>query len=231
VLAVVPAFNEQNAIGGVVRELLRVRPKLDVLVVDDGSEDDTAARARRAGATVLRLPFNLGIGGAVQTGFLYADRNGYDATVQVDGDGQHIPTEIPRLLEAMERSGADVVIGSRFLGNRSFASSRVRRIGIRAFALVNSLVLGQRITDNTSGFRACNRNAVRFLSENYPQDYPEPESVIVLGRNGFMLAEVSVRMREREHGRSSISALRAVYYMVKVMLAIFVDCFKSKTVR
>jgi glycosyltransferase involved in cell wall biosynthesis len=215
VLAVVPAFNEGDAIGGVVSELRRVRPAVEVLVVDDGSSDATAKSAENA----------------VQTGFRYAARHGYDAVVQVDGDGQHIPSEIPSLLEEMSRTGADVVIGSRFLDVRGYTTSPVRRIGTRVFSAVNSLVLGRRISDNTSGFRAYSANAVRFLSENYPQDYPEPESVILLGRNGFSIREVPVRMREREHGQSSISALRSVYYMVKVLLAIFVDLFKARIVR
>jgi glycosyltransferase involved in cell wall biosynthesis len=228
VLAVVPAFNEAGAIGGVVRDLRRLRPAPDVAVIDDGSSDATAAEAEAAGAVVIRLPFNLGIGGAVQTGFLYAERNGYDAAVQVDGDGQHVAAEIPALLSAMEKTGADVVIGSRFAGSRTFEPSAARRAGIRVFALVNSLVLGQRITDNTSGFRAYNRRAIRFCAADYPQDYPEPESVIWLGRNGFRLGEIAVRMRERSHGRSSISGPRSVYYMLKVLLAIFVDCFKER---
>jgi glycosyltransferase involved in cell wall biosynthesis len=231
VLAVVPAFNESEAIGGVIAELHAVRPPVDVVVVDDGSSDGTARSAEDAGARVLRLPINLGIGGAVQTGFRFAARHGYDAVVQVDGDGQHVPSESPSLLEEMSRTGADVVIGSRFLDVRGYTTSAVRRIGTRLFSAVNSLVLGRRITDNTSGFRAFNAAAVRFLSENYPQDYPEPESVILLGRNGFSIREVPVRMREREHGRSSISALRSVYYMIKVLLAIFVDLFKARIVR
>jgi glycosyltransferase involved in cell wall biosynthesis len=231
VLAVVPAYNESAAIGGVIAELLAVKPAVEVVVVDDGSADDTARAAEEAGARVIRLPINLGIGGAVQTGFRFADRQGYDAVVQVDGDGQHVPSEIPSLLGAMSRTGADVVIGSRFLDVRGYTTSPIRRIGTRVFSLVNSLVLGRRITDNTSGFRAYNAGAVRFLSDNYPQDYPEPESVILLGRNGFSIREIPVRMREREHGRSSISAVRSVYYMVKVLLAIFVDLFKGRLVR
>jgi glycosyltransferase involved in cell wall biosynthesis len=231
VLAVVPAYNESAAIGGVVAELLLVRPAVDVVVVDDGSTDGTAQAAEEAGARVLRLPINLGIGGAVQTGFRFAARLGYDTVVQVDGDGQHVPSEIPSLIDAMSKSGADVVIGSRFLDVRGYTTSPVRRIGTRVFALVNSLVLGRWISDNTSGFRAYNAGAVRFLSDNYPQDYPEPESVILLGRNGFSIREIPVRMRGREHGHSSISAVRSAYYMVKVLLAIFVDLFKERIVR
>jgi glycosyltransferase involved in cell wall biosynthesis len=231
VLAVVPAFNEAGGVAGVVRELFDVRPQIDVLVIDDGSSDRTADRAAAAGARVVRLPYNLGIGGAVQTGFRYAVRNGYDAAVQVDGDGQHVPSEIPALLSALGEDRADVVIGSRFLDRRGYTTSRMRRVGTRVFSLVNSLVLRQTVTDNTSGFRAFNRKALLFLADHYPQDYPEPESVVLLGRNGFRLREIPVRMRERGHGRSSISSLKAVYYMVKVLLAIFVDCFKARTIR
>jgi len=228
ILAIVPAYNEAPAIGNVIRELMRVRPRLDVLAVDDGSIDGTAEIARQAGAEVVSLPFNLGIGGAVQTGFRYAVEYGYSMAVQVDGDGQHIPGQIPLLLNAMKGEQADVVIGSRFIDVQGYTTSRLRRIGTTIFARVNSRVLRRPITDNTSGFRVFNRRALVFLSENYPQDYPEPESVIVLGRNGFSLAEVPVRMRERESGKSSISSLRAVYYMVKVLLAIFVDLFKER---
>lgn len=231
VLAVVPAFNEAGGVAGVVAEILAVRPKVDVLVVDDGSSDRTAEKAAAAGATVVRLPYNLGIGGAVQTGFRYAVRNGYDAAVQVDGDGQHVPADIPALLAALGPGGADVAIGSRFLGAGGYTTTRLRRVGTRVFERVNSWVLGQTITDNTSGFRAYNRRALGFLAENYPQDYPEPESVVLLGRNGFRIREVPIRMRERGHGRSSISSFRSVYYMIKVLLAIFVDCFKARTNR
>jgi glycosyltransferase involved in cell wall biosynthesis len=231
VLAVVPAYNEGGGVADVVRELSEVRPRLDVLVVDDGSSDRTAERAAQAGARVVRLPYNLGIGGAVQTGFRYAVRNGYDVAVQVDGDGQHVPSEIPALLAALWPDVADVAIGSRFLSAGGYTTTRLRRVGTRVFERVNSWVLGQTITDNTSGFRAYNRKAFAFLAEHYPQDYPEPESVVLLGRNGFRIREVPIRMRERGHGRSSISSFQSVYYMVKVLLAIFVDCFKAKTIR
>jgi glycosyltransferase involved in cell wall biosynthesis len=232
ILAIVPAFNEASAIGGVVRELRAVRPRLDVLVVDDGSTDGTARAAAGAGAWVVTLPFNLGIGGAVQTGFRYAMAHGYDMAVQVDGDGQHVPSQIPVLVRALESKRADVVIGSRFLdAGQGYTTSTLRRIGVRVFTRVNSLLLRKRITDNTSGFRVFNRRALAFLAESYPQDYPEPESVIWLGRNGFVLEEVAVHMRERGTGKSSISALGSVYYMVKVLLAIFIDLFKKTNPR
>jgi len=228
ILAVVPAFNEEGSIAGVVKELRQIAPPPDVLVVNDGSTDQTEQEARSVPCAVVTLPINLGIGGAVQTGFKYAAYHDYDIAVQVDGDGQHIASEIPVLLKKMETSRADVVIGSRFIEKKGYTTSWIRRMGVAVFTGVNSLVLGQKITDNTSGFRAYNRRAIAFLSENYPQDYPEPESVILLGINGFQLEEVSVQMREREHGQSSISAARSVYYMVKVLLAIFVDLFKVR---
>ena len=227
-LAIVPAFNEQGAIGSVVKEILGINLPVDVVVIDDGSKDRTGEAACKSGAEVIRLPINLGIGGAVQTGFKYAVINDYDFAVQVDGDGQHIAAEISKLVKALKEDSADVVIGSRFLEKQGFKSSKARQIGITMFKIVNSLFIRQKITDNTSGFRAYNKRAILFLSENYPCDYPEPESVVILKKNGFKLVEVPVKMREREHGESSISSFKAVYYMVKVFLAIFVDLFKAK---
>lgn len=228
ILAIVPAFNEMHSVGKVVREILELPLPINAVVVDDGSTDDTAKVARAVGAVVLRLPYNLGIGGAVQTGFLYAFRHGYDVAVQVDGDGQHVPQEIPRLLDTLEKQRVDMVIGSRFLGSKKHRPSWIRRIGIWIFTWVNSWVLRTRITDNTSGFRAFNRRTIQFLSENYPQDYPEPESVVLLGLHGFSIVEIPVEMRERAFGKSSISPLRAVYYMIKVLFSIFMDMFKEK---
>ncbi|MBN1779899.1 glycosyltransferase family 2 protein [bacterium] len=227
ILAIVPAFNEERAISRVIAEIQAVRPPVDVLVVDDGSSDRTREHALASGCAVVSLPFNLGIGGAVQTGFRYAVVHDYDVAVQVDGDGQHVASEISVLLDVMHGRQADVVIGSRFMERKGYKASFARKLGIFVFVTVNSLLLRKRITDNTSGFRAYNRKAIRFLSENYPQDYPEPESVIILGKNGFSIEETAVHMREREHGQSSIGAVRSVYYMVKVLLAIFVDVFKE----
>ena len=231
ILAIVPAYNEEGAIRRVVEEIQRVRPRIDVVVIDDGSTDGTAVAAREVGAGVISLPFNLGIGGAVQTGFKYADEKAYETAVQVDGDGQHRPDQIPVLLNALKKKAVDVVIGSRFLKTEGYTTSFARKFGVRIFVLVNSVLLKQRITDNTSGFRAYNRKVITFFADNYPYDYPEPESVIMLYRNGFSIAEVPVTMREREHGRSSISAFRAAYYMVKVLLAIFMNMFKERTIK
>jgi glycosyltransferase involved in cell wall biosynthesis len=183
--------------------------------------------ARSHGARVITLPFNLGIGGAVQTGLKFACRHHYDVAIQIDGDGQHLPSEIPLLIAPLQRHEADVCIGSRYLGPRRYHTPLMRRLGMLIFSVVNSLLIGQRITDNTSGFRAFNRRAIEFLSANYPGDYPEPEVVVMLGRNGFRLKEVPVKMRQRSTGESSIGSIRAVYYMVKVLLAILVDVFKT----
>ena len=228
ILAIVPAYNEEETIGAVILSLKERMPALDILVVNDGSTDRTSENANETKkALVVDLPCNLGIGGAVQTGFLYAVREGYDVAFQFDGDGQHLAAEVDKILAPILAGEADVVIGSRFLeGNEGFRSTFTRRVGIRLFQWVNSLLTGQRITDNTSGFRAYNRKAIIFLSRYYPSDYPEPEAVILLGRSGFRLKEVPVEMRERATGRSSITAFRSIYYMVKVLLAIFVTALR-----
>ncbi len=226
-LVIVPAFNEENDIGPVVDDILGAGLGLDVLVIDDGSQDRTSEIACSHGARVITLPFNLGIGGAVQTGLKFAHRHHYDVAIQIDGDGQHIASEIPLLLAPLRRDEADVCIGSRYLGQHHYDTPFMRRLGMLVFRTVNSLLIGQRITDNTSGFRAFNRRAIAFLRAHYPSDYPEPETVVMLGRNGFRLKEVAVKMRQRRSGESSINSVRAVYYMVKVLLAIIVDVFKT----
>ena len=224
-LVVVPAYNEAESIGGVLRDLAKHVPEADVVVVDDGSSDETAAIALSRHARVIRLPFNLGIGGAVQTGLIVAERDGYDIVVQVDGDGQHRADQIPRLVEALEEQRLDMVIGSRFLagGRGRYRGPVLRRVGIKLFEWVNSALVGQRITDNTSGFRGYRREAATLLARTYPDDYPEPESVVLLARRGFRVGEVAVEMRRRQGGRSSIDLSRSIYYMVKVLLAILVN--------
>jgi hypothetical protein len=227
ILIIIPAYNEAVNIVTVIREIEQTALPCDILVVNDGSWDCTG-RLVDGLAKVINLPSNLGIGGAVQTGFKYANRNRYKVAVQFDGDGQHIATEIPKLLQALEQSNAAMVIGSRFLQpNDGFRSTFVRRIGIRIFQLLNSILIGQRITDNTSGFRAYNRQAIEFLAHFYPTDYPEPEAVILLGRSGFKLTEVFTLMRERQGGNSSISGLTGIYYMIKVILAVFITVLRK----
>jgi hypothetical protein len=229
-LVIVPAFNEAQAIGQVIEDLRSLELPLDILVVNDGSIDATSELARATGqALVVDLPKNLGIGGAVQTGFKYAVRNGYQAAVQFDGDGQHVAAELAGLLGKLQGDGISMVIGSRFLAEEptGYRSTFVRRIGIRLFQAVNSLLIGQRVTDNTSGFRAYDRQAIEFLALHYPLDYPEPEAVILLGRNGFRIAEATTRMRERQTGGSSIAGLSGAYYMVKVLLAILMTALRK----
>jgi hypothetical protein len=228
-LVIVPAYNEEKTIGLVIDDLRSLDLPIDILVVNDGSADATSARARAAGEVlVVDLPKNLGIGGAVQTGFKYAARNGYPLAIQFDGDGQHLAAEIPKLLQALKEEGVCMVIGSRFLeAQAGYRSTFVRRLGIRLFQVVNSLLIGQRITDNTSGFRAYDRRAIEFLARYYPVDYPEPEAVILLGKNGFRIAEVFTLMRERQGGGSSIVGITGVYYMIKVLLAILMTALRK----
>lgn len=222
-LAVVPAYNEAATIVGVVKALRRHAPEFDTLVIDDGSADATAALARRAGAIVVRHPFNVGIGGAVQTGFVYAREHGYDFLAQVDGDGQHDSLELQRLIDAMQQQASDVVCGSRFLPSAySYRASAPRRAGIHVFSFVLTHMTGMRVSDPTSGFRLYNRRAIELFAACYPRDYPEVEAVLMLHRHRLRLSEVPVRMHARGGGVSSISASRAVFYMFKVLLALFV---------
>jgi glycosyltransferase involved in cell wall biosynthesis len=231
-IAIVPARNEEAAIAGVLDELRAYDPRLDVVVVDDGSVDATAAVARARGAAVVRLPFNLGIGGAVQTGFKYALEHGYDEAVRLDGDGQHIPAELPKLIGPLEAGVADIVVGSRFAGDEGtdYKPPLARRAGIRFFARIVSWLVHQRVTDTTSGFQALNRKGIALFAADYPHDYPEVEATVMVVKNRLRLKEVRVTMREREHGRSSINALRSVYYVLKVTLALFVGIFRRGAV-
>jgi glycosyltransferase involved in cell wall biosynthesis len=225
IVAVVPAYDEEAAIGAVVAEIQAFDPAIDVVVVDDGSTDATARTAADAGAAVVRLPFNLGIGAAVQTGFRYALEQGYEVAVRLDGDGQHDPVELPKLLEPLERDEADVVTGSRFRaedGEEVYRPPLARRLGITWFARLVSLLSGQRVTDTTSGFQALNRKGIALFARDYPSDYPEVEATVLVLKHKLRLVEVPVRMREREHGSSSITFLRSVYYAVKVTLALLV---------
>jgi hypothetical protein len=230
ILAVVPAYNEEAAIAGVVAGIRAVVPAADVVVVDDASTDATAAAAASAGAVVLRLPYNLGIGGAVQTGFRYARDRGYETAVRLDGDGQHDPAELPRLLAALEAEAVDIVTGSRFVdGSGDYRPPLARRIGITWFAWLVSRLTRRRVTDTTSGFQALNRRGIELFAEDYPSDYPEVEASLLVARRRLRLAEVQVRMLEREHGRSSITFVRSVYYMLKVTLALLVAMARKPT--
>ena len=222
-MAIVPAWNEEAAVGGVVDEIRRVQPGIQVVVVDDASTDRTASVAESRGATVLRLPFNVGIGGAVQTGFRYARDEGFVRAVRLDGDGQHDASEIPKILAPVEAGEADLVIGSRFAdGTGSYRPPFARRLGIRVFARLVSLLGGQRVTDTTSGFVALDRIGIELFAEQFPHDYPEVEATLVALKSGLRVKQVQVDMRERTTGSSSITFVRSLYYIVKVTLALLV---------
>jgi glycosyltransferase involved in cell wall biosynthesis len=230
-LAVIPAYNEAATVGGVVRAIHDQAPDFDVVVVDDGSTDATAELATRAGAPVLTLPFNLGIGGAVQAGFVYALEHGYDRMAQVDADGQHDPSELPTLARAMEENPSiDVVCGSRFIVDHKYPAPISRRTGIHIFAFLLSRILRQRVSDPTSGFRLYNRRAIELFARDYPHDYPEVEAVLMLYNHRLTMCEVPTRMYERGGGRSSIGAGKSAYYMLKVLLAVFVGLLRRRAV-
>ena len=230
-LAVVPAYNEASTLPRVLGLLREKAPHFDVVVVDDGSTDETAAIAERNGVRLLRLPFNLGIGGAVQAGFAFAKENGYEYMVQVDGDGQHDPEEISRLTQAMDADPRlDMVCGSRFCSEVTYRAPVARRAGIRIFAVLLSRISGQRVTDPTSGFRLYNRRAISLFARDYPHDYPEVEAVLMVHFHQLRMREVPVRMFQRGGGVSSISTGKSVYYMIKVLLAIFIGLARARPV-
>jgi glycosyltransferase involved in cell wall biosynthesis len=225
VLVVVPAYREEKKIGEVV-SAVRERFRYDVLVVNDGSPDGTSAAARTAGAIVVDLPCNLGIGGAVQTGFLYARNRGYDAVVRIDGDGQHDPDDIVALLGPVLRGEADAAVGSRFLGKTEYRGSIPRIFGIGFFRVLVRLFTGFRVTDPTSGFFAINRRLIAFYASHYPSDYPEVDAYILMHRMKARAVEIPARMYERQEGKSSITPLQAMYYMVKVTLSFLINCIR-----
>ncbi len=227
ILAIVPAYNEAEAIEGVVRDLRRYAPWADVLVVNDGSADETGPAAARAGAKVLDLPVNLGIGGAVQAGYRYAWTHGYEVAVQFDGDGQHRARCLADVVRPVLAGEADLVVGSRFLRPRGMPAYGFRLVGIKMLAALVSAVAGRRVTDPTSGCRATGRRAIRLFAAEYPQDYPEPESIVLVRRHGLEVREVPVTMRRRRGGRSSIGLWTGLHYMAKVSLAVLMDTFKD----
>lgn len=227
ILIIIPAYNEEASLPGVLQDLRAYFPQGHILVVDDGSRDRTAHVASVAGVSLVRLPFNLGIGGAVQTGYRYAQRNDYDIAIQFDGDGQHQASEIPALLGPLEAGMADIIVGSRFLNPGGYRPTAFRKAGIWIFSKVLSAILGMTVTDTTSGFRAANRRCIDYFSRVYPEDYPEVESLVLAHRQGLRIAEAPVAMRDRTGGRSSITPIRSAYYMVKVLLAVFVDLMKK----
>lgn len=226
-LAILPAHNEGQNIQRVLADARALDLPLDLLVVDDGSDDDTADQAERAGARVIRLPFNCGIGATVQTGVAYGLRQGYERLCRFDSDGQHDPAELPRLFEELD-AGADFVIGSRYAEKQGFQSTFLRRLGARWFSMLLRLFCNLRVTDPTSGFWVANRRAAAIVLEEHSSDYPEVDSLVVLKRNGCVVRECAVTMRERAAGHSSIQGLSTLYYMIKVTIALVVGRVRSR---
>lgn len=230
VLAVIPCFNEAGRIGDVVREVRGLGDFITPLVVDDGSSDNTAQVAAEAGAQVLRLSANLGIGGAVQAGIQFAVRHSFDFCVQIDGDGQHPPNQVFQLIDERRSSGANLIVGSRYLGDGEFRSTWMRRFGSTVISAWTAVLFGYRPTDPTSGLRLMDREAMRFFAATYPADFPEPISLALALKKKLKISEVPVQMREREVGVSSIRGLKTASYMIRVCLYIFL-CSLTKGVQ
>lgn len=222
-LVIIPAFNEAESIVETVRDIRENAPEFDYVVINDCSKDETLRICKEHDIKVLNLPINLGIGGAVQTGYVYAYHENYDLVVQFDGDGQHDAIFLERMAQKLVEENADMVIGSRFIEKQGFQSSGVRRAGIKIFAFLSGMLFKQQITDATSGMRMCNRKVIELFVKDYPRDYPEPETVCRLLRKKCKVIEIPVQMKERTAGISSISIGRAVYYMIKVTLAILIE--------
>ena len=225
-LILIPAYNEEGAVADVIHEVHQVMPDVPVLVTDDASRDDTAGRAKSAGADVLRLPHHLGLGGCVQAGYKLAFELGYDYVIRVDGDGQHDPQYIPALFDVLRKTGCHMVIGSRFYQNNGTHTSAVRAIGIWVFRLVLRPILGKPVRDPTSGFVGVNKEALQVFTGSFPLEYPEIEALVVLQRKRFRFEEVPVRMRRRKAGRSTITAIKSLYYIIHVLLGVFVNILK-----
>ena len=221
-LLIIPAYNEADNIEKVVNNIVQNYPQYDYIVVNDGSKDDTEGICLKNGYQVLNLPINMGIGGAVQTGYCYARDNDYDIAVQIDGDGQHDVSFLADMIRLIEENKADVVIGSRFVEKEGFQSSQMRRIGINFLSNLAWILTGVRVKDITSGYRVINRNFINIFAEDYPSDYPEPEAMVIAAVHGGRIREYPVVMRERENGESSITLKKSVYYMIKVTLAMLI---------
>jgi glycosyltransferase involved in cell wall biosynthesis len=225
-LVIVPAYNEEAAIASVVSEIRGYLPDVGILVIDDCSKDGTKERARDAGAEVLPLPHHLGLGGCVQAGYKLAYELGYEYVIRVDGDGQHDAGDIPRIFERLKESGRDMVIGSRFVERNGQRAGAVRSLGIRFFRLVLRPILGTPVYDPTSGFVGVNRRALDVFSRSFPLEYPEIEALVVLQRRRFSFEELACKFRPRTTGRSSITPVKSLYYIVHVLLGVFVNVLK-----
>ncbi|MDI3328378.1 MAG: glycosyltransferase family 2 protein [Alicyclobacillaceae bacterium] len=225
-LVIIPAYNEERTVGEVIRSVREHVPDADIIVVNDGSCDRTAEVAAEAGAAVLNLPFNVGIGGGMQTGYLYAREKGYQYAVQIDADGQHDPADLPRLLKHAKNGEGDMILGSRYVRRTDYRSTRMRRLGMIFFSRLVTWIIGQSVKDTTSGYRVVNRRLIELFSREYPADYPEVEAIVLLKRHGYTLLEVPTAMRERQAGSSSITPFKSVYYMVKVALALVMNVLR-----
>lgn len=222
-LIIIPAYNESESIENTVRDIIENAHGFDYVVINDCSKDNTREICEKNNFNIVNLPINLGIGGAVQTGYIYAMKYGYDIAVQVDGDGQHDPAFLERMAEVLVNEKQDMVIGSRFIDKEGFQSSVMRRVGIKYFNILIKILTGKNITDPTSGLRMINRNIIALFAENYPKDYPEPESVVFALKRGMKVKEIPVVMRSRQGGVSSINPKKSIYYMIKVSLAIVLE--------
>lgn len=218
-LVIIPAYNEQGAIVKTVENIVKNAPSFDYIVINDCSKDNTKQILEENGLNYIDLPINLGIGGAVQTGYLYAARHGYECAVQMDGDGQHDAAFLEEMLKHLESGEADMIIGSRFLKKEGFQSSVLRRMGIRFYTRLIKLLTGSTVTDPTSGMRLANQKVIQLFAENYPKDYPEPETAVTILKKGLCIKEIPVKMLARTSGESSISMKKSVYYMLKVTIA------------
>ncbi len=226
-IIIIPAYNESANIVKTINAIRRSAEDFDYVIINDCSTDETRDICEANQFNIINLPINLGIGGAVQTGYRYAYEEGYDIAVQVDGDGQHDPSFLGRMAEYMESNGSDMIIGSRFINKEGFQSSGTRRIGIKYFTILIQILTGNKITDPTSGLRMVNRSVMKMFAYDYPKDYPEPESVVTVLRKGKKVDEIPVIMKAREGGVSSISPRKSVYYMLKVSLAILIECIRK----
>ncbi|HHV99656.1 MAG TPA: glycosyltransferase family 2 protein [Clostridiaceae bacterium] len=226
ILTIIPAYNEEKSITSVIANVRRYVPESDILVVNDGSSDNTALYAAAANAMIINLPFNLGIGGAMQTGYMFARDNNYDIAIQVDGDGQHNPSDIQKLVKPVIDNLTDMAIGSRYISRTSYRSSYLRRIGMIFFSALVAFLTGNKVKDTTSGFRVVNRNIINYFAKNYPTDYPEVDVLVKLHKKGFRIMEIPVEMNRRQNGKSSITPFRSVYYMIKVSISILIDAIR-----
>lgn len=227
-LIIIPAYNEEENIKGTVEAILRESPEFDYVIINDCSKDKTREICEKNRFNIVNLPINLGIGGAVQTGYMYAMKHGYDIAVQVDGDGQHDPAFLNEMAQVLEKEKVDMVIGSRFITKEGFQSSVMRRLGIKYFTMLIKILTGKTITDPTSGLRMVSKKIIELYAKDYPKDYPEPESVVAVLRKGMKVKEIPVIMKSRQGGVSSINPSKSVYYMVKVTLAILVESIRKR---